>query len=84
MLGRGLGFSAKNLSANFAASAASHSVLSMRRFTRLTNGFSKKGSKPTAGARALFHALQLLPEAFDNQDDARDQGGADGSPLDAA
>lgn len=37
----------------------------MRRFTRLTNAFSKKVEKSPLGHRALLHALQLLPRASD-------------------
>jgi hypothetical protein len=35
----------------------------MRRFTRLTNGFFKKGRELGSGSGALLHALQLLPDS---------------------
>jgi len=36
--------------------------MSMRRFTRLTNGFSKNATEPKPCARAPLCLLQLLPE----------------------
>lgn len=39
--------------------------MGMRRFTRLTNGFSKKDRESPALGRCPLHALQLLPAALD-------------------
>ena len=52
--------------------------MSMRRFTRLTNAFSKKLRKPHRRAGALLRALQLLPRAQDAADVACDGVRPDG------
>jgi hypothetical protein len=45
--------------------------MSMRRFTRLTNAFSRK-AQHLDRARAAFRVLQLRPQASGDQDDAGD------------
>lgn len=45
--------------------------MSMRRFTRLTNGFSKEGCEPRRTRRALLHALQLRADSQDTTRDSR-------------
>jgi len=49
--------------------------MSMRRFTRLTNGFSKEDRKSHARYCTALHALQLLPHS---QDPARHSSNGSG------
>jgi len=49
--------------------------MSMRRFTRLTNGFEEEGVEPGARARAALRALQLRAHPQDAARDARDGSG---------
>ena len=57
--------------------------MGMRRFTRLTNGFSKKkeGREPRRDGRPLHGVLQLLPRSQDAPRHARDGSGAHASRL---
>ena len=55
--------------------------MSMRRFTRLTNAFSKKGREPRAQRCAALHVLQFLPDSPDAQDHACDGCGRDRAAL---
>ena len=48
--------------------------MSMRRFTRLTNAFSKEAGEPLSHAGSVLHALQLLPHPQDAAGNASDGG----------
>ncbi len=53
----------------------------MRRFTRLTNGFSKKFGEPRPHGCALFFALQFPPSSWHPESYSRDAGRTVGSCL---
>ena len=48
--------------------------MNMRRFTRLTNAFSKKAREPYSRDLAALHVLQFLPDSCDAADVASDAG----------
>ena len=50
--------------------------MSMRRFTRLTNGVYKEGGESRAHAGDLLPVLELLPRASDIARESRNAGGA--------
>ena len=55
--------------------------MSMRRFTRLTNAFSKKLENPLPRHCAALHVLQFLPRPRLAAGDAGDGGGRDGPAV---
>jgi len=57
--------------------------MGMRRFTRLTNGFSKKFKNHAHSGCALLLSLQLLPSAFVIEGDARDGSRANRPCMDS-
>jgi IS1 family transposase len=57
--------------------------MGMRRFTRLTNGFSKKFENPRASSRTLLLSLQFLPSSQDVARNACDGSWPNQSRLDS-
>jgi hypothetical protein len=55
--------------------------MSMRRFTRLTNAFSKKTHKPRGDGEPILRVLQLRTSPSDDPCDASDGSGHRGSRL---
>jgi hypothetical protein len=58
--------------------------MSMRRFTRLTNGFSKKAENLQRSLALYFMNYNFLPRPPNAQDHACNQSRFDGSHLDVA
>ena len=65
---------AKHISTSYVERQNLTMRMSMRRFTRLTNGFSKKTGEPRGDGGPILHVLQLRPRASDVARDASDGG----------